>query len=132
MGNILYSSSHFLIKMVESILDTNIHIHGQEHLLHDSHSSSCQIASAQCSLCRGGIEKVVQRDSGCVPLLLEQVAVLPESECCVSVPNSVRDRARVEAPLHQERHVQVPQIMKANAWHTSSGLESVPSAIEVS
>ncbi|HIC44458.1 MAG TPA: hypothetical protein EYO73_09325 [Sulfurimonas sp.] len=36
MSNILYSSSHYFIKMLESILDTNIHIHGEEHLLHDS------------------------------------------------------------------------------------------------
>jgi len=36
VSNLLYSSSHYLIKMLESILDTNIHIHGEEHLLHDS------------------------------------------------------------------------------------------------
>ena len=36
MSNLLYSSSHYLIKMLESVLDTNIHIHGEEHLLHDS------------------------------------------------------------------------------------------------
>jgi len=36
MENLLYSSSHYVIKMLESILDTNIHIHGEEHLLHDA------------------------------------------------------------------------------------------------
>jgi len=36
VSSLLYSSSHYLIKMLESILDTNIHIHGEEHLLHDS------------------------------------------------------------------------------------------------
>jgi len=36
MGNILYNSSNYIIHMVESILDTNIHLHGKKHLLHDS------------------------------------------------------------------------------------------------
>lgn len=36
MENIFYSSSHYAIKMLESVLDANIHIHGKEHLLHDS------------------------------------------------------------------------------------------------
>jgi len=36
MSNILYNSSNFVIRMVESILDTNIHLHGEKHLLHDS------------------------------------------------------------------------------------------------
>ena len=35
-GNMLYNSSTYLIKMVESILETNIHIHGQKNLLLDS------------------------------------------------------------------------------------------------
>jgi len=36
MSNLLYSSSNYLIRMVESVLDTNIHLHGEENLLHDS------------------------------------------------------------------------------------------------
>ncbi|MDF1881658.1 alpha/beta hydrolase [Sulfurimonas sp. MAG313] len=36
MSNLLYSSSHYLIKMVESILDTNIHVHGEENLHQES------------------------------------------------------------------------------------------------
>ncbi len=36
MSNLLYSSSNYLIRMVESILETNIHVHGEENLLHDA------------------------------------------------------------------------------------------------
>ncbi len=36
MSNILYSSSNYIIRMAESILDTNIHLHGEKNLLHDS------------------------------------------------------------------------------------------------
>ncbi len=36
MSNLLYDSSNYLIRMVESILDTNIHVHGEQNLLHDS------------------------------------------------------------------------------------------------
>lgn len=36
MKNLLYSSSNYLIGVVESILETNIHIHGEENLQQDS------------------------------------------------------------------------------------------------
>lgn len=36
MNNILYSSSNYLVGMVESVLDANIHLHGEENLLRDS------------------------------------------------------------------------------------------------
>lgn len=36
MGNIFYSSSTYLIKTVESILETNIHVHGQKNILCES------------------------------------------------------------------------------------------------
>lgn len=36
MKNILYSSSNYVIRMVESILDTNIHLHGKKNILHDA------------------------------------------------------------------------------------------------
>lgn len=36
MKNIFYNSSTYLIGMVESILETNIHVHGEDNLLHDS------------------------------------------------------------------------------------------------
>jgi len=36
MENIFYSSTTYLIGLVESILETNIHVHGEENLLHES------------------------------------------------------------------------------------------------
>ncbi len=36
MENIFYSSTTYLMSLVESILETNIHVHGEENLLHDS------------------------------------------------------------------------------------------------
>lgn len=36
MNNVLYSSSNYLIGMIESILDANIHLHGEENLLPES------------------------------------------------------------------------------------------------
>ncbi len=36
MENIFYSSTTYLISLVESILETNIHVHGEEHLLQES------------------------------------------------------------------------------------------------
>lgn len=36
MENLFYSSSNYILKMIESILDTNIHLHGKENNKHDS------------------------------------------------------------------------------------------------
>ncbi len=36
MKNLFYNSSTYLIGVLESILETNIHVHGEENLLHDS------------------------------------------------------------------------------------------------
>jgi len=36
MDNIFYSSTTYVIGLIESILETNIHVHGENHLLHDS------------------------------------------------------------------------------------------------